>query len=341
LRKAWHGALAAGAIVSICVGACSDPVDKAAKKRIFSAEDPPKVVASAGEKLDPEKLAESAQAARRILRMGAAEVTERIGAHQFNTTVHFEWSGAGRNEQLVEKRTLIAGAGGVSGDFQGVVDNSRDQGLEVIRVGKAVYARNRYGKFRQRLRDRGMAEREREEIYGAVREFDEIFAGRLKLISQGSAVVQGRPAVKYAVSLAAAESDGGAEDESLPALAKPKGGTDDSTARRMAFFQKRQPRSLQGELVVDRQSAVILQARLDGKLAVPPPGNAKDKEVLVRLSVESSLTNIGKAPALKAPADFLPDADKPLGIAAALDRFGIPRGKGKDAGAETEGEEEP
>src|SRR5262249_5955327 len=160
--------------------------------------------------------------------------------------------------------------------------------------------------------DRGMAEREREEVYGAVRDFDVIFSGRLKLVHQGSTVVQGRPAVKYAVAFAGAESDAGSEDDSLPALAKPKGGMDESTSSRMAFFQKRQPRSVQGELVVDLKTAVVLQARLDGKLAVPSPRNGKD-DVQVRLTVDSSLTDIGRAPAIKAPADFLPDADKPLG----------------------------
>ena len=38
--------------------ACTDPVDKAAKARIFSPEDPPKVVASAAEKLPPEDVAD-------------------------------------------------------------------------------------------------------------------------------------------------------------------------------------------------------------------------------------------------------------------------------------------
>ncbi len=339
-----HRVLVAGMAVSIAAGACTDPLDRAAKKRIFSPEDPPKVIASAAEKLNAGKLSDSAQTARRVLRMGAAEVTERIGPHQFNAMVRYEWTGAGRSEQLVEKRVLVAGSGGVSGDFQGSVDNSRDQGLEVMRVSKAVYARNRYGKFRQRLRDRGMAEREREEIYGSLRDFDMIFGGRLRPISQGSVVVQGRPAWRYTVSLAPAEADALAKDDGLPAIAVPKGGGDDSATRRVAFFQKRQPRSLQGELVIDGQTAVVLQARLDGKLSVPSPESSQEKDVVVSLAVESTLSHIGKDPALKPPADFLPDADKPLGIAAALDRFGIPHGggKGKDAGTEAEqGEEEP
>jgi hypothetical protein len=52
----------------------------------------------------------------------------------------------------------------------------------------------------------------------------------------------------------------------------------------------------------------------------------------LRLSLTSALTNLGKAPELKAPQDFLPDEDKPQGIAATLQRFGIERGDGGTPG---------
>jgi len=38
----------------VLLAACSNPVDRAAKERIFSPEDPPPVVASAKESLDPQ-----------------------------------------------------------------------------------------------------------------------------------------------------------------------------------------------------------------------------------------------------------------------------------------------
>src|SRR5439155_22891253 len=87
---------------------CTDSVDKAAKKRIFSPEDPPKAVASASEKLPPENVAEDPRIARRILGMGAAEATERIGPHRYSATVTFEWTavGSGKSLRLAETRTL-------------------------------------------------------------------------------------------------------------------------------------------------------------------------------------------------------------------------------------------
>ena len=72
------------------------------------------------------------------------------------------------------------------------MSNSREQGFEVLRVGGQVFAKDLYRKYRQRLRDRGMAERTREDVFGALRDFDAIFAQRLKLTPQGNVTYEGR-----------------------------------------------------------------------------------------------------------------------------------------------------
>lgn len=319
-------------LCALVLSACSDAVDKAAKKRIFSPEDPPKAVSSASEKLPPEQVASDGRIARRILGMGAAEATERIGPHAYSAKVSFEWIGNGRTVKLVESRTLAAGPGGVAGDFRGVIENSRDQGLEVLRVKGQVFARSRYGKFRQRLRDRGMAEREREEIFGAIRDFDALFHGRLKLSEAGTVTHEGRTAWKYSVSLGpAAESTD--ERPLPPRLVQRDGGVDETTRRRLAFFERRTPRALEGEVWVDAQTSVVVKARLTGRLGVA----TDEGEAELRMVVETAMTEIGKDPGLTAPEEFLPDEDKPIGIAEALDRFGIPRGGAKpDAGVPTD-----
>jgi hypothetical protein len=326
--------------IALLVASCTNPVDKAAKKRIFSPEDPPKVVASASETLPADRMADDARLARRVLQMAADEATERIGPHLYRASMDFEWSGGGHALKLTETHVLVAGAGGVNGDFHGTVENSRGQGLDVVRVKGSVYARNRYGKYRQRSRDRGMAEREREEIYGALKAFHSLFLGRFKLVPRGTTTVNGREGFKYSVSLASPESSQeGAEPVRLPTLAVPKGGTDSSTARRMAFFQRREPRALDGEIVVDAKKSVVLLAKLDGRLAIVGEKN----EGGLRLKLNLNVTDIGIEPHVEAPKDFLPDADKPRGIAAALDRFGIPRAERRsaDAGTEEEDSEEP
>jgi hypothetical protein len=313
------------ALALTAAAACTDPVDKAAKARIFSPEDPPQVVASAAEKLPPEDVADNPQVARRILGMDAAEVTERLGPHSYKAKVDFEWTTRDAPPvRISETRTLRAGPGGVSGDFHGVLENSRDQGLEVMRVEGKVFARNRYGTFRQRLRDRGMAERTRTELTGALRDIDSLFQGRMLLVPQGTVTHEGRTAWRYQVKLGPKAHD--TVSKNLPALLEPKNGRDETTRRRLAFFEHRTPQSLDGEVLVDAATSVVLKARLDGRLVVPAEKTPETADL--RMSLESSLTGIGQDPKLQPPEKFLPDADKPEGIADALDRFGIPRAKG-------------
>ena len=335
----FHKFALAAALALSAVG-CQDPVDKAAKARIFSPEDPPKVVASAAEKLPPEDVADNPRVARRILSMDAAEVTERLGPHAYKATVSYEWTGAPGTvtTKLTETRTFRAGPGGVNGDFHGVLENSRDQGLEVMRVEGKVYARNRYGTFRQRLRDRGMAERSRAELTGAIRDVDALFRGRLQLSPQGTVTHEGRTAWRYNVALGP-EGDTGVAPQALPAVLEPKGGRDATTQRRLAFFENRTPKSLSGEVLVDSTTSVVLKVRLDGRITVP--ANTAGGAAELRMVLDSALSEIGQDPRLQPPQDFLPDADKPQGIADALDRFGIPRNKPEGEGAATPGAPAP
>jgi hypothetical protein len=311
---------------------CADPVDRAAKARIFSPEDPPHVLAAASESLKPEDVAEDPRVARRILGMGGGEAVERLGAHTFTAKVSFEWSHADGAVKLSETRTLRSAAGALSGDFHGTLENSRDQGFDVLRVGGEVYARSRYGRYRRRLRDRGMAERAREDLHGVIAEVDALFGGRMVLKPEGTATYEGRTAWKYAVSLGP-KADGKGQAAPLPALTTKDGGVDEDTSLRLAFFNGREPQSLSGEVLVDSVTAVVLRTRLDGTLQAPGQGTDEAKAVpaVLRLKVESTVTGVGKPPGLKVPEDALPDADKPVGIAEAMDRFGIPR-QGPDAG---------
>lgn len=325
-------------LMVLCLAACKDPVDQAAKARIFSPEDPPQAVAAASQKLPPEEAADSAVISRRILGMGAAETTERIGPHVYRATISWEWTSGGKNIRLKETRELLSGPGGMSGDFIARMSNMNEQGLEVMRVGGKVFARSTFGKdgsarFRQRLRDRGMAERVREEASGGLRDFDQLFLGRLKLKAQGTASFEGRTTWKYAVSLAEGEAD---DADTLPPVIAPKNGVDATTRRRQHFYEARSPRTLQGEVYVDAQTSVVVKARLDGRMGV----KSSEADSELHLVVDLNLTGIGKSPNISAPKDFLPDEDKPDGIAAALARMGIERKK-PDAGTPFSSPSEP
>ncbi len=318
---------------------CTDPADKAAKKRIFSPEDPPQAVAAASEKLPPQDAADNPAIARRILGMGAAETTERLGAHHAVATIDWEWTTAGKTLRLKETRDLLDGPGGMSGDFTAKLSNTNNAGLEVMRVGGKVFARNTWGKdgqsrFRERKRDRGIAERLREEAYGALRDVDQLFRGRLKLTAMSSAdntaTFADRTAWKYSVSLGDPLPEAGAK---LPPVLAPKNGLDTTTKRRRHFFDARNPVSLQGEILVDSATSVVLKAHVVGRLLVKSDdGGVGDTEL--HLTVDTALSDLGKSASFEVPKDFMPDEDKPDGVAAALSRYGLER-KGSDAGTPT------
>lgn len=324
LRRALKRFLTLAATL-LAVVSCTDSVDKAAKKRIFSPEDPPQVIASALEKLPPEDVAENPRVARRILGMSAAEAVERLGAHTFTATVNFEWGLGDRAVKLTETRKLLSAAGGVSGDFHGTLENSRDQGFEVMRVATQVLAKNRYGKFRERKRDRGIAERAREELHGVIAEFDDLFKGRMKLLPQGTATYDGRTVWKYTASLGPPLPN---NEKPLPPPPVPKDGVDQDTLLRQRFVEQSEPKSLAGEVLVDQQTSVVLKARLDGTMVAPTDAGT---DAVLRVSIDALVTQIGKDPGIKVPKDFLPDTDKPKGIQDALVRFGLAT-KAVDAG---------
>ena len=319
------------------LAACTDPVDRAAKERIFSPEAPPPVVASAKEALDPQTLASDPRLAHRVVDMGPAEVTERLGAHRFSAEVSFEWSSGKDRVKLTENRLLESAPGGVAGDFHARIDNSRDQGLELVRARGQVFARSKYGKYRLRLRDRGIAERTRDETAGALRELDGLFQGRLELALDGPISVEWRPAVRYTVRLADA-APAVKRGETPPPVAYARGGLDEDSTRRQRFMDQRQPKKLSGEVVVDAATAVVLRAHLDGTLAVP--GSAGVAPAQLHVLLDERIRDLGKPVAIQVPEGHLPDADKPEGIADALDRFGIQRKAGADAGVDTEADED-
>ena len=300
--------------------ACSNEADRLAKKRIFSQEDPPLAVAAAREVLKAEALASQTELLPRIIDMGIAETTERLGAHQFTAKLRMEWASGQRKHTLTEERVLLSAEGGVSGDFYARLRNGRGQGYDILRIGHQVFAKNQHGTYRQRLRDRGMAERMRQEAFGVLGEVDALFGHRMFLRADGKEVVEGRQAYKYLVLLGTSPRVEKAE-RLLPPKLEPKKELNESSRLRLAFFERRQPETLEGKLWVDADTAVVLKAELQGTLKVP----AEETSSTVSIRLATQMEQIGKKPSLTIPDAFIPDEDKPQGIAAALERFGLGR----------------
>ncbi|MCL2626896.1 MAG: hypothetical protein FWD46_08825 [Cystobacterineae bacterium] len=302
----------------LAFGACSSEEDRLAKQRIFSPEAPAQVVSAAEEVLPAGELSTQVEWVQRVVHMGIAEATERLKAHRFSAKLRLAWAGNRRQQELTEQRLLLSEEGGVSGNFSASVLNGRGQGYDILRVGHQVFAKSQYGNYRQRLRDRGMAERMRQEAFGVLREVDGLFQHRMLLRAEGKEVVEGRQAYKYLVVLGEAPR---AEKEvhALPSKVEPKKELDESSRRRLAFFERCVPETLEGRLWVDAQTAVVLKAELQGVLKIPED----EASSTVRVSLATQVDEIGKNFQLGIPESFIPDEDKPQGIAAALERFGL------------------
>ncbi len=330
--------LAVAALVS-----CHKAEDQAAKARIFSPEEPPKFITRAAENLGAETLETSGDRIRRVWLMTAAEAAERLGPHHMASHVEFAWTKGAKQVSLDEDHALTFGS---QGDFLAVLalgdkPGETKQGMEIERLGGHVWARARFGHFRERVRDRGAAERYRDEVYGSLAALYQLFHGRVALINDG--VVDspsGRRAVKFTVALAqegtTPTNDPGAR---VPAPVYPKDGPDPHLRRELDLEGKGVPRSLEGTLLVDQETAAVLDATLRGSLDAPGDGNEKAQ---LEVTLDEHITDIGKDPKLAPPKDALPDEGRPQGIAAALERFDLPRVSHSDGGSsEAEESEEP
>lgn len=307
---------ATAVLFALAVASCKRSEDEAAKKRIFSPEEPVGTVAEAKEALDAGRLADDARLAERVIRMGQAEVAARLGAHKAQTRAQFAWfrgPGApdgGSDVALAEETTLLQAG---SGDFSVRQENDRNQGFELVWVKGEVFVRGLFGPFRKRRTDRSDPERVRELALAALPTFEQMARG-LKLQKAGESTVEGRKVVKYQV-VGSAGRPPPAERKDLPKVeypVQPDGGRgpDTDTARRLEMWQKAEPMRLSGTLVVDAQTAVPVAADLQGHFRVPGEGGPA-----AELDLHSVLTvsAIGKDPGVQAP-QFDPEPSVPHAV---------------------------
>lgn len=326
------------ALLALAVGlsACPDSADRAAKKRIFSAEDPPKARLAAAEPIDVALAAQDGAVTYRILAMSAAEAFERIGPFRYSATASFEWSWGKESVSLSEKRTLEQAS---VVEYAVHTENSRDYGVDVLRLPDRTFARAKHHKFRERRRDRGQSDLVREDAFGALHSAQTLMGNRLGLVRDRQEEVNGRQAKRFQLMVAEKPLRAlGPDFWKLPPIKFPGGGPDATTRRRAEFANLRTPRSVEGSVWVDLETGVPLRAELTA--TIEAPGEDKDVATLV-LKVQSDLVPGGEKIVLEAPADFLPDQDRPAGIAAALDRFEVRKLDGGTAAPPTNDQDEP
>ena len=324
-------------LLALLAFACKRTEDEKARERIFSPEQPIGVMAEAREPLDARQLADDAALAQRVLHMPRAEIAQRLGPHRAQQRVQFAWFhgpgllDGGSEVSLSEETTLAEGAGG---DFSVRLVNDRNQGFELVWVKGEAFVKSLYGAFHKRRSDRSDPARVREQALSGLATFDRLARGlKLKLI--GEATAEGRRVVRYAVAGWGARTAQNQKSD-LPPAQYPENKVDPDTARRLELWDKEEPSSASGTIVIDAQTAVPLACDLTGHFKVSPNAKAAPAAELDLHTV--LVTNaVGKDPNLKAP-EAEPDPSVPHAVKDPL-RF-LGKAPGAQAAPEEQDEEE-
>lgn len=276
------------ALVGTLAGACTSEENRAAKARIFSPEEPQPHLLLAAEAIDVARAGDDRQTWDRIVAMGQLEALERLGPHRAEGDLRFTWSRARKRVALSEEYRFAIDA---TGDFSARILNDEDEGLEFVWADGQAFARSRYGRFRPRRIDRAQQDRWRDEGSGAFRSVAALFDGRLQVTAAGETTYEGRRAVRFTprIGKAPAEAPGRTLPPPVYGLARVEGeselqpGPDPDTGRRLEFDARKEPVRVEGEILIDRDTAVVLAAKIDAQLRVPGETEADGAELHLAL----------------------------------------------------------
>ena len=294
------------ALVALTSCKRSSEENEAARQRIFSPEEAIGAAAEAKEPLDARRIESDPELAHRVLHMPQAEVAERLGPHRAQTRVQFAWfrgpglPDGGAEVSLSEETSL---ADGPHGDYSIRLSNDHNQGFEILWVNGQALVKSLYGPFRKRRTDRTDPARVREQALAALPSFDRLARG-LKLKLDGETRAEGRRALRFSVIGFGARPHP-KDDRDLPPIEFPgqsgkAGAPDPDTARRLELWQKEEPLSVSGTVLIDADTAAPLGCDLQGRFKVEADSKAGPA---AELDLHSVLVTqaIGKDPNLKEP----------------------------------------
>jgi hypothetical protein len=284
----------------LVAASCKRSEDEAARARIFSPEQPLGELREAKETLEASRLADDPKLLRRVVQMRRNEIEQRLGPHKAQQRVQFAWfrgpglPDGGSEVSLAEETTLLDAPGD---DFSLRLVNDHNQGFEMVWVKGEVFVKSLYGEFHKRRTDRTDPTRIREQALSGLATFDRLARG-LKVRSAGESTSEGRRVVRYTVIGFGARA-GETEETDLPPVEYPENKTDPDTSRRLELWEKEEPVTVSGTLVVDAQTAAPLGCDLRGHFKVA--GNASGPAAELNLHSVLVTSNVGRDPGLKTP----------------------------------------
>ncbi|MHB1844433.1 MAG: hypothetical protein ACYCWW_06300 [Deltaproteobacteria bacterium] len=305
--------IAAPLLVAGCLGN-GRPDNERAKERIFTAHpvEPPEPWQLP---IDAAKLDSDRASAARALSMGEDEAAHRLSSFVQRGTLALTFRGPGQTVTLGEERLVEQST---SGDLHLRLLESSGNGMELVVAAGRVYGRNRYGPFVEREMSEEIR-RQRDEVFGTLGTLYRLADHALKLSRMGSGHVSGRSCERYDLSL-------GTPDPSQDSL-RFTGRLDADTEKRFAFLYDRRLEALSGSLCVDRETGVVLEAKLRADWSAAADAGVSQ----IHVELTQSLERAGQPIAIEAPPSPLPPPHRPHGPAATLAKYGY--SQAPDAGS--------
>ncbi len=279
-----------------------------AKARIFApAAD---ISAPTPQAIDLGSLERSPETQDAILGMSETELRDRVGSFRLRAKLHVSFSGSGKPLVIDEERLVEQSR---NGDLHLRILDADGGGMELLFVAGKLFGRSRYGPFVLRDRQSGLAQ-QRQEVPGAL-------ATLYALADRGltfHAIGTGQGCARFAVAPGRARPE--------PAPPRFVGRVDADTLKRFQFDYDRHVTEAGGEICVNPQG-IVSEARLDVRWVAS--GDAGSGETHAELT--ESLTDLGGAVRVDAPASYEPEPHRPRGPFDILDRFGfVPHSDGGD-----------
>jgi len=229
--------------------------------------------------VDPARASTDGRELGRALAIRHAEVARRLGAHTAKITSRIEVKEGDTVVESLSDETLVEIS--ADGDYHARYDNSADYGREVIWQGGAMFLRPRYAKWHRRPpTDEQEPIAVRDQMYAVAGDYFDLVAHAAEVSDKGAAEVAGRSGRRVEIKLD-------------PSPARPP--AQPLTQRK--WRESVTVQALEGEAVLDAESAIPLQARFAAKVTF----NRDGRTFTMSLEVGQELAAIGQAVALVTP----------------------------------------
>lgn len=297
-------------LVLLAISSCSKCGDSSdsAKQAAFEEKNR---AAKPEKDIDPARFAVDPAVREKLVTMSFIEATRRLGDVSFRQSYKLEWIAPGKDMILTGSDEIDQLT---TGDFRQKSENDSGYGVEAVFSGGKLFIKGKGGGYNEMPNDKGEAGALKEEAWGALSSYWELFEGGLVFTEAGSALVGGRQVKKYDISMT--EKKGAKEPKKAPPA---KDGKADAPVPADV-----EPKSVKGSVYVDEHARAVVKTELKGELS---GGN-----VLVRVSFDNELAPLKPGTKITRP-EVSPEPRRQRGEKDPLGKLEGRKGEGEKGNA--------